>query len=113
MKGNEKNITIYSGDYIYLEIEVYDEDNEPINHENITAEYYFGNKQPVFIKDNQGPDLEINGNNGTLTIIVKLQEQDTKNLQPHSYYHEIKIRDSQGKPNTIMTGVVRVLPTRL
>lgn len=111
----ESNFTMYRGDYIKLNIEIFDENNDIVATSGKTATYFFGsNQKEMFVKNEKDGSIDIlESDNGTLLVIIKIDELDTRGLSPGNYYHELKIRDINGMPSTVMTGRVTIINTRI
>lgn len=108
-----QNIVIYAGDYMELEVFVYDQDNNNVDAQGITATYKVAKHpkmQPVITKDMTN-ELSINEIDGTLMIKIILNPADTVDMHGGTYYHEIEVEDSNQRPFTIMTGTFEIIPT--
>jgi len=110
MTAKNQNAEVYAGDYVEIELPVRDPSGESISATGLTARYKATYASTTAI--NKSPeDIDITTKDGTAYLKITLLPEDTENLPPRAYYHEIEVVDSIERPFTVMTGTLIIRKT--
>lgn len=103
-------INIFSGDTITIDIELTDNNNNPIDINN--AKLYITVKENIFSPDTQAiikKEIDCNNFQNSLSMSVVLNSNETKRLQGGKiYFFDVRIKFSNGNVITLGNGKILV-----
>ncbi len=116
MTATEQNVTMYRGDTAIITVTVTDSDNEDVakNLIGCTARYIATSRGVAAITKTSVDDGGIvltTPASGILTIT--LDPEDTADLEPGLYEHEVEITDGDGNVSTVTVGTLSIKQDRV
>jgi hypothetical protein len=104
----KQSFEVYIGDTKAVTVTVKDEDADILNLTGYTCNWvmYDGDGDIVLTKTLSTGLSVPTPSNGQ--VVILLEPEDTEDLEPDTYYHELEITSSDGDVSTVTTGYVKV-----
>lgn len=109
-----QDVILYAGDDKELIVTIYDEDDNIIDLTGLVSAQWILKKKATdeneILNKSLANDIAItSATEGILTITFNAA--DTQEIQPRTYYHELRIENSNNKIGTVFVGSFIINPT--
>lgn len=109
-------VEVPAGDDCQLFFEAREQDGSPMALAGGRARWWMAPSAAtrgtsIVKKDSEGGLVTLLVEDDLYVIAVTIEPEDTKDLPPRGYYHEVYVTDADGKGSTIYGGRFTVLPT--